>query len=183
MRPDDVIAILAGRKTQMRIPFNQQPAASGTDLLNHISRSHIARFAPWAPGEVLWVRETWATTPEMHDAKPALIYKATENTWRDNPFVKWQSPATMPLENCRLFLQVTKARAQRIQEITVEDCYCEGIDATAVKSDLHVMEAMELQWNRENDSEYDWALNPWVWAYNIQVVHVGNAQESAHASR
>lgn len=172
-RPESVAATIANLKTQFRIPFNQQPdGEKNVSILNHISRTHIANFAPYQPGDILWVRETWAVTPERHDQPQQLLYKATEDMWRDNPFIRWQSPAAMPQDFCRLYLRITRTRAQRIQEITVEDAISEGIHPDQAQSDRLAMETFELQWNRQNASDHEFAINPWVFAYDFEIAHV-----------
>lgn len=167
-QPADMVrAMLEGRKTQVRIPFKDQPS-SDLCILNHLSRSHIARLSPWVPGNILWIREVWGFTPRQHDAAQQVVYKATEQTWKDNPFIDWRSPVTMPLEYCRLFVQVTDRHAQRIQEITHADSINEGVINSVDKRATRFR--MENQWNRQHAHEgLDWDVNPWVWVYSLQL--------------
>lgn len=174
-----VVAILDGRKTQVRLPFTEQPSGS-VCLLNHLSRTHIAKFSPLVAGDVLWVRETWGWTPPSHIGPAQILYKATEETWKDNPFVKWQSPAVMPVEFARLFLKITDVLVQRIQEITTEEALAEGVNRANSSSNIMVMERMEAQWNRYNGVQYEWACNPWVWAYEFNIVPSGHEELEAH---
>lgn len=73
--------------------------------------------APCQPGDVLWVRETWAKNTDY--ANHALyiphgfIHKATGEYHMG---VKWRSPVTMPREAARLFLRVTDVRVEKNED-------------------------------------------------------------------
>lgn len=177
-----VCAIIARQKTQLRIPFNEQPSSSRC-LLNHLSRHHIAKFAPWAPGQAVWIRETWGFTPPCHTGEPQLLYKATEQTWKDNPFVRWQSPAIMPVEYSRIRLRITNVRVQRIQEITGRDAKAEGVFVPVNVTNEWAKTNFQYMWNRQNSPHHEWSSNPWVWVYDfIQIPNQHIAEnEVCHA--
>lgn len=77
--------------------------------------------APYQPGDVLWVRETWEGLNENE-----YLYQADDpdvNVWkiRRSKGVgvvhnRWCSPATMPREAARLFLRVTGVRVEKNED-------------------------------------------------------------------
>ena len=76
--------------------------------------------APYRPGDILYVRETWAEW-----WLGGYIYKA------DNPDRKfdvgcWHPSIHMPREAARIFLRVTDVRVERLQDITEEQAKAEG---------------------------------------------------------
>jgi hypothetical protein len=112
---DMVEAILEGRKTMTRR-----------------IRRVITNPTDYQVGDVLWVRETWQETTWLHPSNNeyGYIYKASENgkEWAANDESwKWKPSLFMPKKACRLFLEVTEVREERLQDITRQDCIDEGI--------------------------------------------------------
>jgi len=101
-----------------------------------------------APGDILWVRETWAlslknevTQSEKSGAIPwyynpdklDIVFKADskEETHPDHPEwgkKRWKSSIHMPKPACRLFLKIKNIRVERLQDITEADAVAEGIE-------------------------------------------------------
>lgn len=120
-----VRAILDGRKTQTRRVVKGNP--------------YIAKPLPYAPGDRLWCRETWATHPCAKNAVSpkghghqwgSPIYRATFGAELDpkcEGFSPWASSIHMPRWASRLTLVVTEVRVRRLQEISREDAIAEGI--------------------------------------------------------
>jgi hypothetical protein len=95
-------------------------------------------------GDVLWVRETWAKACLSEDGASPIEgtdwkywYKA-DNDWQnkewhhpdkdgpqDSP--KWKPSIHMPKSACRIFLETTDIRAERLQDISEEDAIAEGV--------------------------------------------------------
>jgi hypothetical protein len=108
--------------------------------------------APYAVGDVLWVRETWANTVNVNQMYPwpdrphivtdsddgsvfsAYIYRADGDWhWCDGDGFSakksyWKPSIFMPKAACRLFLKVKSVRAERLQEISEADAIAEGIE-------------------------------------------------------
>ena len=143
MSTEDVLALLEGRKTMMRLVIKPQPtywndgecvynkdSIVGPELYNPIrvdkdgeqypgkevygiysDDGEYGCKAPCQPGDVLWVRETWAKLNEKD-----YLYQADDTDvnvwkiWRDKGvgavYDRWMSPVTMPREAARLFLSV-----------------------------------------------------------------------------
>jgi len=161
---EQVQAILEGRKTQTRRVIKPQPEFAqiyehkGETLYegenrtwcykNHISPDiwngieWIVQFAPYQPGDILWVRETWYYEEHMHELtagdpdlpsgryKHRYIYKASDPDYPVDVGVGnkgWRSSIHMPREAARIFLKVKNVRVERLQDITEEDARAEGI--------------------------------------------------------
>lgn len=152
-----VRALLDGRKTQTRrvlknrgrVPeyrggqggeheagsWGWEDAATGEHIgiVPPHPRDGYDRFysGPYAPGDLLWVREAWSHTGQgvwtVADAQLALggsvIYRAED----DQPGVGWFPSIHMPRRFSRLTLHVTDVRVQRVQEISRDDAIAEGL--------------------------------------------------------
>lgn len=112
-------------------------------------QSGVDDYAPCRPGDVLWVRETFARhgvadfalkgkvnpekNPEFNDGTIMgfgnYIYKADEYEPYDNTYIiTWKPSIFMPKEAARIFLHVTDVRAERLQDISTEDAIAEGFE-------------------------------------------------------
>ena len=79
--------------------------------------------APFKPGDTLYVREAWCEMPYGY------VYRADVEEpegWDCDD--RWKPSIHMPKEAARLFLRVKDVRAERLQDITVEQVEAEGID-------------------------------------------------------
>ena len=182
-----VQAILDGRKTQTRgvVKINGQPISSPEErleltedgLIYHSVNSMSGYYKlSYQPGDILWVRETWATV-----SSGIIEYKAT---YRD-PYtgsteidhigkkITWRPSIHMPREAARIFLRVTNVKAERLQDITDEDAIAEGMSQILVdgvvfisaKGDFHVF------WDALNIKRgYGWDTNPWVWVIEFERI-------------
>jgi len=118
-----------------------------------------------APGDRLWVRETWATTgPE-------------EESWANRG--RWRPSTHMPRWASRLTLEVLDVRVERVQRISPADCWAEGIQEEDLdRWALHaggrpeaVRTAFETLWDRLNAKRgYPWDENPWVWRVEFRRI-------------
>lgn len=134
---ESVKAILRGHKTQTRRVINPQPKLANMGLL---------RNAVYSPGNLLWVKETFAEMDEFelgYKRDPFVIigYKAdksvidlstgsefnTEHWNWEHKSIKWKSPLYMPKDAARLFLKIKDVRVQKLQDISKEDIEKEGI--------------------------------------------------------
>lgn len=80
------------------------------------------------PGDVLWVRETYAE-PHLHDGfEDDYYYRADCSDFARKKYVsKWKPSIHMPRSASRLFLRITSVRVERLHEINVQDAKREGI--------------------------------------------------------
>lgn len=135
-----------------------------------------------APGDRLWVREAW------HPAPHGYCYLADKTHDPEGPGCtlpepKWRPSIHMPRAACRLVLEITDVRLQRLQDTTPEDAQAEGTwtefaDECARKgwafdpvSNGEPLRLFRESWNRINEKRgYGWDANPWVWAITFRRV-------------
>lgn len=212
-----VQAILAGKKTQMRSPVQPQPpgvltkeqaltrALDGTDPYGfrpYPLDAEIAAKAPYQPGDVLWVRETWRwKTPSVLD-ETKYIYRADIHP-ADETEQKWRPSIHMPREAARIFLRVTDVRVERLQDMTEDDAFAEGYKGCPAEHTRYFPEGgaepcfnlgicpFQYWYCQHSDPEgfgrdiwdktikpadrdrFGWAANPWVWVYIFERIEKG----------
>ena len=185
MSTEDVRALLDGRKTMFRLVAKE---LDGVDILNcrhvdgdiqepkgypigHVSLTERCKFKP---GDVLWVRETFA----RHNK--GIAYKA-DSDQRKIKILKgfWEPPLRMPREAARLFLRVTDVRVERVQDITVDDAGREGFEGFHHKNPM-LGNLPEIVWNFKNEWDarnakrgYGWDSNPYTWVIEFERAEKG----------
>ena len=138
--------------------------------------------APYEPGDILYVRETWTTTPNGQD----YLFKADAdgNAVKDRSgnwhVPKWRPSIHMPAEAARIFLRVTDVRVERLQEIDGAGAEAEGaieINNTMIREDKVTFDAYgrkmfavlwEATVGEAKRVKYGWAANPWVWVIEFE---------------
>lgn len=113
-------------------------------------------------GDVLWVRETFCPI-----GGGKYLYKA--NSLGDN--LKWKPSLFMPKEACRIFLEVTKVRAERLQDINWQDIIDEGLqaDLTGIDGIQELEHKWESLWVSLNGQQ-SWDDNPFVWVVEFERI-------------
>jgi hypothetical protein len=183
-----VKAILEGRKTQTRRVIKPQtvthngPNGQTTESIDDYFMTRNLKdaellclaCAPYRPGGILWVRETWRMCLDGIFCHKADGDCDTCSTTGENTFnVKWKPSIHMPREACRLFLKITDIKVERLQEITEEDALKEGCmpiildDAIffSAKGKFHAL------WDSIYAKRgYGWEVNPWVWVITFENV-------------
>lgn len=163
-----VRAILAGRKTQTR------------RIVKGIE-------APYAVGDVLWVRETWCNLPVSPGGHLRIggryYYKADPEQRPEGWRGSWKPSIHMPKKAARIFLLVKDVRIERLQDCG--DGWCLDIENEGVKalqapilytSDEKFHDALRAEMKRLWDStikpvnvpQYGWEANPWVWVIEFE---------------
>lgn len=186
-----VRAILDGRKTQTRravqglqwiadtapgvepywrLPDNpRRPTSAGTPM-----GPHCASLCPYGqPGDRLWVRETWAVNADKYRR---ICYRADNGTARAGApeFGRWKPAIHMPRTSCRLMLEVTAVRVERLRAINVADCWAEGIEPGAVPAKRQY----QRLWDSLNEKRgFGWKINPWVWV--VEFKRIEEARQAA----
>jgi hypothetical protein len=144
----DVRAILSDRKTQTRriakpvrgferndiakhgMPYAADPGAIWWHSVE-TDRVGCLQYCPYGqPGQLLWVREAWAPFDYSVDHLSAadlfgnrIVYLADQNGKGQD---SWRPSIHMPRWACRIMLEITGVRVQRVQEISEEDARAEG---------------------------------------------------------
>jgi hypothetical protein len=142
-----VRSILAGTKTETRRLVKPQP--EGT----------VTRPCPYGePGDRLWVREAWAMT------EGGVLYRAdaTLEGLEERPKVRWRPSLHMPRALCRLVLEVTSVRPERLSAMDATGALAEGRES---------VEAFKDSWNaRYGEAGDGWSADPWVWVIGFKVI-------------
>jgi hypothetical protein len=149
-----------------------------------------------APGDRLWVRETWALDPGSHPDDREVLYRATDPGWDDNGTgLKWRPSILMPRWASRITLEITDVRVERVQDISDADIRAEGVTAEAVRDlagptvkigftstngardprglievpvgALDPRQLWQLGWTAINGAE-SWDANPWLWCLTFR---------------
>lgn len=175
---DMVRAILDGRKTVTRrvVKFRhgQNPKWTGyipDGPVLYGSNNIPASKSTYHPGDILYVRETWARS-----MAGTYLYKAT-----DTPIIldRWRPSIHMPKEAARLFLRVTDVQVERLQAITPEQIDAEGCKEWAYSAKTGELlpsgpSFFRIKWDHTIKPAdlplYGWAANPWVWAIEFERV-------------
>lgn len=150
-----VRALLAGTKTQTRRAMRIQPDGETKIHVEHFNQTVVDRygdeqpgpevFGAWwhdgecgllcpygAPGDGLWVRETWAyhvhAQATQHDEDGPWVYAADgQPALQMRLCDRWRPSIHMPRVACRLTLDVTGVRVEQLQDISEQDALAEGI--------------------------------------------------------
>lgn len=207
-----VRAILDGRKTQTRRALNwkRQP-------YTEMAERDDGSLWPWAEdgerggdiwfpcpfgevGERLWVRETFmdltgtgieATTGKFE----GFAYRADTpagsygDEVRKEYGLKWTPSLHMPRKSCRILLEITAVRVERLNDISEEDAKAEGVKPAGdmlpdypdtfltPKGDFATAKvAFQRLWQSIYGEE-SWAANPWVWVIEFKRVEVRDASK------
>ena len=184
---DMVKAILEGRKTVTRRLIKPQPKTDSTVTLfstfdyADISYDGVLKLSPYQPGDVLYVRETWAHLSDWIDIDPdvgiieGFIYKADwDNRAKKTERPTWKPSIHMPKEAARIFLRVTNVSVARIQDITTKDMQKEGLTSMAVFAGDKEIARQEwaLLWDGtitgKDYNKFCFSSDPWVWVIKFE---------------
>ncbi len=182
-----VNAILSGNKIQTRRVIKPQPKI----IISHInvwgykkgimncpvgSKNFIEDYSPYGQvGDRLWVRETWGAIKNYDCIKPKNLFHLSPEigyktdsidkwcqTGCNGAAGKWRPSIFMPRWASRINLQITDIKIDRVQSITNEDSYKEGV--------YGAFEFKHL-WDRINKKRgYGWDKNPWVWVISFKQI-------------
>ncbi|WP_341959261.1 hypothetical protein [Pseudomonas sp. RC10] len=166
-----VRAIVDGSKTVTRREVKKRAAldclAAGFEPA-FLTLSGNADLCPYGqPGDRLWVRETWAEVgiAQADPDKKWFVYRECDNlTDYGGP---WKPSIFMPRRACRILLEITAVRVERLQDITQEQAELEGVacDMSAWTFRDHFQQL----WEAINGAGA-WNANPWVWAVEFKRV-------------
>lgn len=177
-----VRAILEGRKSCTRRLVKPQPDEKHTYPLGFVTDSTEKKevgcfgFAAneyggsiqcvkppyrYAPGDILYVRETWKKAPKGY-----YYYE----DWQRNDIAdvtKWKPSIYMPKEAARIWLKVTDVRVERLQDMTDDDAEAEGyFDYTSTA--LGFFDVWDSTIKKSDLNCYGWDANPWVWVIEFE---------------
>lgn len=208
-----VSAILEGRKTVTRrlVKPNFRPGECSYRIITEKYSGKYVRVEyldeweevtrymrePCQPGDILYVRETWAfdTGDDMDTIGcGTFLFRADGG----NQNVNWRPSIHMPKEAARVFLRVKNVRAERLHQITVEEAQKEGVLRKEIRN-----KGCSCQWKQDgcleqpcaNRDAYEslcwtipfaelwdsttktadmascgWEANPWVWVIEFERI-------------
>lgn len=184
-----VRAILDGRKTQTRRVMKVQPKPSETrpgdfwfSSKKLESMVHVSDFTPGnspiadchlffqehccpfgQAGDRLWVRETFG------DCGNRLVYRADTEDGAASQVKRWVPSINMPRDACRILLEITAVRVERLNDISEEDAKAEGAPTElCIIGEKHYM-GFHTLW-KSIYGEESWRANPWVWVIEFRRV-------------
>lgn len=197
---DMVRAILDGRKTVTRRAVKPR-YRNGETGFRIVTNAHTGKYVrveifdeyedetrwlpePCRPGDILYVRETWAAWSRTYGIAPMPYYKADG----DAPDgIKWRPSIHMPREAARIFLRVTDVRVERLWDITEKQTRAEGCSPIMITTDVEKPDN-EKEWHewgsalpgfiqiwdstiKPADRDlYGWDANPWVWVIEFEQI-------------
>lgn len=195
-----VRAILDGRKTMTRRILKPQPkepvCVNGVWYDRAKGGDGKPLRLPYAVGDRLWVRETWAMACELDEndnpASEMLNYYRADGEpfsrwldpdtgkWRDG--IKWRSPIHMPRWASRITLIVTAVKVERVQDICGADTIAEGVQCDTCEAmkvsachDSGCFASRQLfrdLWSTIHGPGA-WDRNDWVAAISFERVNAG----------
>ena len=232
-----VRALLEGRKIQTRRVLKPQPPADAHMVRAYTDnaprpalRNTIGWFVPeagdlwpcddgdriplpYAPGDRLWVRESFSGLHRLEGYPPSQWLAAQIDTYdgleieEAAPIWYWanggpthgdwtrpRSSIHMPRWASRLTLLVTDVRVQRLQEISDSDCRAEGLPMKEVAGVTCWSESQNGPWTPSEALAFShlwnslhgpdaWHANPWVCALSFTVHRCNIDQMEARDDR
>ena len=178
-----VRAILEGRKTVTRRVVKPQPPATSVvrkrscawdwSFWADCDMGHLMK-PPYHPGDILWVRETWAKS-----MAGTFMYRADDKAIMVE---RWHPSIHMPREAARIFLRVTDVRPERLNDITDVQAKAEGVSMPLpAQKDPEYAEYIGGYWGAFADlwdstikpkdiPTYGWEANPWVFVIEFERI-------------
>jgi hypothetical protein len=174
---------------------------AGALVLEREPQHVIDRACPYGqPGDRLWVREAFRFAASLDRLSPNDVGEKALDAGYNTPWAPMQfeadgsragawhgfdTPPTvttpgklrpgihMPRWACRLVLEVTGVRLERLNEISDDDIASEGIQEWidgGVDHDGYPRDAFRSLWESINGAG-SWQANPWVWVVEFRVLH------------
>jgi hypothetical protein len=186
-----VRAILDGRKTMTRRVITKLNGTSKwlvdnslldtQAMLNSradkgVDNCDLWHLSPYGvPSDRLWVRETFLHYGLGSELGGRQIYYKCD---ADLPcelydITKWKPSIFMPRWASRITLEITDIRVERLQDISNEDAWAEGV--TMEQAELYFYDGPQpvggfsVLWDTINSKTHPWNSNPWVWVISFRV--------------
>jgi len=177
-----VKVILDGRKTCTRrlVKFlpGKNPQWTGyikDGLMLYNGKNELCiRKAPYQPGDILYVRETWCSAygGEKYFYLADKLTNREERSLLNYDDVKWHPSIRMPKGAARIWLKVIDVRIERLQDITETQAQAEGCNSGLLTGPCTARGQFEKLWNptiKKSDTDrYGWSVNPWVWVIEFE---------------
>ena len=195
--------VVTGEKIQTRRIIKPQLDSRGFRTTNIMFEDwHGREIRPkYKVGETVYLKEPYAETCDEYGT-PIIAYKfggkprlklpdslgcEIDTDWCIDNYPacgKWKNKLFMPESAARHFIKITGVRAERLQDISEEDCLKEGIEEVIwkgkiLKSSKHYFNSYEsydtpieayAELIDRINKEGIWEKNPWVWVYDFNLV-------------
>jgi len=185
-RGDMVRAILEGRKTQTRRVMKPGPPPCQTEsdaVYQHLDgwryagcdyTGDVVEKCPYGkPGDRLWVRETWAAHAPpgqqgnyLTGQNVTYVYKASHPL---ADIAAWRPSIFMPRLACRIKLEITGVRVERLDDIIEADALAEGACGRAPE-DAFDSASAEFRHFFRDFRKLKPTDNPWLWVVDFRRI-------------
>lgn len=144
------------------------------------------------PGGHLWVRQTWRCQKWIkkeedkrqlqiiqYRSNGATLFKKFEPGKKAKPTEAWRPPMFMFRWASRLNLELLELRVERLQDISEESYFAEGLRMPPLEDSPPMMIDVFGWWKVEFGKLWDainkrrgfpWASNPWVWVVRFKRI-------------
>lgn len=183
-----VRALLNGSKTQTRRVvkartdrnFGSRCVLQPHELAGEVNRGDYQNCPYGQPGDRLWVREAWRVI-DLADVFSPREITAAHRIWfeadgpHEPPAGRYRPGMFMPRWACRILLEVTAVRVERLQDISNSDAIAEGVNVhpdhrhKPRESILSPMQGYRDLWEYINGPD-SWDANPWVWVIEFKKI-------------
>ena len=176
VNPDDWQFEWADFALKYPFRFTQKSSVNDKSLADNSFYQAEAKCPYGKVGDILWVRETFVENKGQLPTDLGFVYKAelgvNELEYSKELKVKWKPSLFMPKSACRLFLEITNVRVERLKSIKEIDCLKEGavpLGASIIGCKDGAFGFFKDLWISIN-GQNNWELNPWVWVISFKVV-------------
>lgn len=196
-----VQAILDGRKTQTRRLVKMpvyHPSMKEKDVSKMVIKDNIlydgngenigTMKPPRNIGDIMWVKETFQDLACFDSQLTGWAYRADDGMAEHAKEYKinWRPSLFMPYDACRIFLEITNIRVEKLQSINNKDAQAEGASDTLTLKDFAMLKGMDwviprpfleyqfgflALWSRINGVK-SWLDNPYVWVIEFKIKEV-----------
>ena len=154
---------------------------------------YIEHYAPYRPGDTLYVRETWNYVYDIDDSDHIIedtgryVYYADDdmpfNYWVDpdggyKDRMPWKPSIHMPKQAARIWLEVTDVRVERLQDMNTGDFLAEGVvirpeayndpENVCQQARKGFIDIWDSTVKKSEIDQYGWDANPWVWVIEFE---------------
>ncbi|MDD2290644.1 MAG: hypothetical protein PHV52_00060 [Aliarcobacter sp.] len=196
-----VKAILDERKTQTRRVFSKTQLKyfdyaqklgemNSLENLHENDFSYILQFSKYKIDDILYVREpVKVMSPPIETCRKMALKYLADNLYADIVLDKEFDISKKWIQRCqgvpngcikemaRIFLKVIKVRVERLQDITLADMICEGINhiqeystGKVVKPFTQIKREFIKLWNSTAKDGYKYEDNPPIFVYEFERI-------------
>jgi hypothetical protein len=177
-------AIINGSKTQTRRVINKKTLLY-CGINHHLSIKQINEKlygkSRYKVGEVLYLKEPYVL---LDDGQ--VLYRRDDFLEYDDIVEKsqWKNKLFMPQKYARCFIKITAVMAEKLQDISDEDCVREGIRIVAKRNGVPFRYAYGFDISSITEAPKEaysclidkingkgtWDRNPLVWVYDFELI-------------